>query len=502
LGTLLGVADSYYSGGLVWSELLFEDPGTFWSGAMSSFAGYQQPGYNGTVAIFTDANSPLGNYGLIHYLWNNYIGTTRSSVGVETSFGTNANFGSIIEFLPSRGAGANIDSTTFAHPIRLDGYGRVSIGDNNETNYTRFRPANAFLEVVAGSGSQVPAFRFANETLSATNFPGALERTNGRLWWTDDQSNRAAVFTGSNGSGLTNLNLTGVTNLFARTNDTWWDVNGAANNATNNLPNGAFTSNPLTTIPATATNIFALSTNATLTGVTIYGDANKTNWMTYNSSGDSRTNSGSKIGRTVSLTKGTETYNGTNGNATYVAYNPSNNAVTFTGNGSGLTNISLAALPSGVVTNGQSSLTFTNLVASTNSTSTTQAALTVFGNQTNYGNFQAVNVGVQYNNGNSYIGVLSGASFAVGLKAGNGIDNVACFGSPLHLDSQTVLVTNNLFVGNTITTTNGYYFPTNAVCNLVISNGLSGIWNSNGVCTYLRYSAVGSTAYTDKALAP
>jgi hypothetical protein len=67
------------------------------------------------------------------------------------------------------------------------------------------------------------------------------------------------VFTGSNGSGLTNLNLTGVTNLFARTNDTWWDVNGAARNATNNLPNGAFTSNPLTTIPVGATNSFVLT---------------------------------------------------------------------------------------------------------------------------------------------------------------------------------------------------------------------------------------------------
>jgi hypothetical protein len=116
-----------------------------------------------------------------------------------------------------------------------------------------------------------------------------------------------------------------------------------------------------------------------------------------------------------------------------------------------------------VVTNTQSSLTFTNLTVSTNSTSTTQAALTVFGNQTNYGNFQAANVGVQYNLGNSYIGVLSGAVFALGLKVNSGIDYVACFGYPLHLDSPTVSVTNNLFVGNTITATNGFVWPkTNA----------------------------------------
>jgi hypothetical protein len=35
-----------------------------------------------------------------------------------------------------------------------------------------------------------------------------------------------------------------------------------------------------------------------------------------------------------------------------------------------------------------------------------------------------------------------------------------------------------------------------------ITNGLSAQWNSNGVATYLRYSAVGSATYTDKPLAP
>ncbi len=65
----------------------------------------------------------------------------------------------------------------------------------------------------------------------------------------------------------------------------------------------------------------------------------------------------------------------------------------------------------------------------------------------------------------------------------------------------TNAVDTNLSARGTITA-NGYYFPTNATCQLVISNGLSGIWNSNGVATYLRYSAVGSTAFTDKQLAP
>jgi hypothetical protein len=35
-----------------------------------------------------------------------------------------------------------------------------------------------------------------------------------------------------------------------------------------------------------------------------------------------------------------------------------------------------------------------------------------------------------------------------------------------------------------------------------ITNGLSATWNSNGVATWLRYSAVGATTNTDKQLAP
>jgi len=43
-------------------------------------------------------------------------------------------------------------------------------------------------------------------------------------------------------------------------------------------------------------------------------------------------------------------------------------------------------------------------------------------------------------------------------------------------------------------------FLTNATCPLVISNGNSAMWNSNGVATWLRTSTVGSTNHTDHLL--
>ena len=54
--------------------------------------------------------------------------------------------------------------------------------------------------------------------------------------------------------------------------------------------------------------------------------------------------------------------------------------------------------------------------------------------------------------------------------------------------------------GGTFTATNGFVLPTNATCQMVISNGLSGLWNSNGVATWLRTSQKGSTSFTDHLL--
>ena len=176
-----------------------------------------------------------------------------------------------------------------------------------------------------------------------------------------------------NGSGLTNIPASGIVGLSS--------TNGFLSNAdTNRLMAQAGAaiagSNYLTSISVTTTNQFALKTNAvligtatlnganlltngsaaslTLTGgnaltnnqsgpVTIYGNDAKTNSWTFSSSGETRTNNGAGIGRTISLMTGTETWTGTNGSVNYVVYSNANNTVTFSGshvgNGAGLTNL-------------------------------------------------------------------------------------------------------------------------------------------------------------------
>ena len=133
---------------------------------------------------------------------------------------------------------------------------------------------------------------------------------------------------------------------------------GATNQFLTSIPVSA-TNQFLVTIPATATNSFALKTNAVFIGtatlngtnfltngqsgpITFYGDNNRTNSWTFSSSGETRTNNGAGIGRTISLMTGTETWTGTNGSVNYVVYSNANNTVTFNGshvgNGAGLTN--------------------------------------------------------------------------------------------------------------------------------------------------------------------
>jgi hypothetical protein len=75
------------------------------------------------------------------------------------------------------------------------------------------------------------------------------------------------------------------------------------------------------------------------TNTTIYGSAAATNWFSYGVNGQLNTNSGTRIGRNINLSTGKETFLGTNGSLDYVTYTTSNNTVTFTGNGGGLTNV-------------------------------------------------------------------------------------------------------------------------------------------------------------------
>ena len=89
-----------------------------------------------------------------------------------------------------------------------------------------------------------------------------------------------------------------------------------------------------------ATNALAYRTNGNLYGATIYGDVNATNYLSYTAAGQINTNTGSKIGRSIVMSAGTESFSGTNGATVYLSYSNAINTVSFYGNGAGITNIS------------------------------------------------------------------------------------------------------------------------------------------------------------------
>lgn len=167
----------------------------FWGARPELYADYIQPAFNSTVAV----GEPIGQGGLAQYIWNTHInslgGDNRSSVGVETAFGTNAALGTIIEILPRKSVYAGINSGTFAHPLRLDGFGRVMLGNVPESYHTRFFPANAYLDLWTGGNSDAPAMRFEQDGLCRQPQPGDLERGEGHLWFTDGSGNRKLIMT-------------------------------------------------------------------------------------------------------------------------------------------------------------------------------------------------------------------------------------------------------------------------------------------------------------------
>lgn len=167
----------------------------FWGARPELYSDYIQPAFNSTVA----AGQPIGQGGLSQYLWNTNIkslpGDDRSSAGVATAFGTNDALGTIIELLPRKSIYAGINSGTFAHPLRLDGFGRVMLGNVPEAYHTKFYPANAYLDLWTGGNSDAPAMRFEQDGLCRQPQPGGLERGQGHLWFTDGSGNRNLIMT-------------------------------------------------------------------------------------------------------------------------------------------------------------------------------------------------------------------------------------------------------------------------------------------------------------------
>ena len=156
----------------------------------------------------------------------------------------------------------------------------------------------------------------------------------GRLHFDNAIQSDSAGFIGS-GSGLTSITAGQVGAQPTNVNLTTLASNNGG--SLSNLNYLKITNAP--TAIALATNLIS---GALLTNTTIYGSSGGTNWFQYSASGQLNTNSGSKIGRVISLATGKETFTGTNGSIDYVTYANTNNTVTFTGNASGLTNLQAA----------------------------------------------------------------------------------------------------------------------------------------------------------------
>jgi hypothetical protein len=173
----------------------------------------------------------LGAYGINTYLMNWLMyGTTgwadpRGLCIVGSIYGANGVDGAVMEFLPKKAAYSTIASGVFAHPLRVDGFGTVQVGNLPETEHTEFYPGHAFLDVRSGGSTILPALLLRDDALCATNAYGAMEKSGGNLWWTDNSLNRSAVVV-----GLTNSTVPSSTTTIKA-----W-VNVTANGQTFKLP--------------------------------------------------------------------------------------------------------------------------------------------------------------------------------------------------------------------------------------------------------------------------
>jgi hypothetical protein len=270
---VLGIADNYYNAKSIYNMSIYGGA-DYWGSDPEQYSDYT-PYFNEDVA----AGSPVGQLGLSQYIWNTHIlslgGDNRSCVGVVTTFGTNAEYGNIIEMLPRKSCHASIDSGVFAHPLRLDGFGRVMMGNIPESEHTRFYIGNAYLDLWTGGNTDVPAMLFEQDGLSSSLVTGALERESGLPYWTDGNLNRSQILLSGHpgdGSGLINLNpsaigqgivgaslrLTNNANVINGTFSGVYNGNGAGltNLNTSAIVNGLTTSLVVATPTGTATLFF------------------------------------------------------------------------------------------------------------------------------------------------------------------------------------------------------------------------------------------------------
>jgi len=313
---------------------------------------YVEPGPSFVPNSTTGTNGD----GLNAYAWNlasqyNANSDKRFSVGVSFLHGTNGQNGSTFEILNQWRAGynsANNNGGQFNRALVIDTKGGITVGDQPYAAHGRDVPSKFWFSIYSGNGDGVkPKLGIGRGNLVAIPVPDGYENDGTNTYYTDASTNRVRFLTSADTNAiiaqagaaiaasnyLTSISVTTTNQFGLKTNAVL--IGTATLNGANLLTNGAAAS-------LTLTGGNALTNNQS-GPVTIYGNDAKTNSWTFSSSGETRTNNGAGIGRTISLMTGTETWTGTNGSVNYVVYSSANNTVTFNGshvgNGAGLTNV-------------------------------------------------------------------------------------------------------------------------------------------------------------------
>ena len=374
------------------------------------------------VGVITNANDEVGDSAVALDAGSAFTSNTRSGLGLSVTISTNqwtdANSVPLTTFFACAGIVTNnILSANFTG----NGAGLTNIQPAAVTNAPGFWAA-----APAGSSPNVVTNTQANVT------------NTGSLWIQDATGAsvmelKSYILAGKNGNYL--KGASGQELIFTPNDGTFglYDTN-SINKLTTGLGNG--NTNIELASGLTWFNVNANGTytgNGSFTGLKAFGDNNATNAMNFSAAGLQLTNA---IG-TNTLFGGNITASGTV------------TASNFTGNAGGLTGLSLAALPSGVVTNGGGNMPLVGLNGATN--------------------FSVG--GVVVSNGNLYLGSSSQSWVSTTLKAGtltvsstintpslSGAFSTASFTigyaggiTPL----ITILSTNVNFSGS-LTATNGY----------------------------------------------
>jgi len=226
---IFGLVDSYYG-----NYTLFGIDFQAITGGWVTYPNY----YMSFSGSYPYGNGTVGEGGLQTYMYNNHVigvgggngnnggGDNRVAVGVACLYGTAGADGGQIEMLVRKNSSAlgGAGGWLYAEGIKYDGYSRVQLGFNPQSEHTLWYPGHAYVDIRTGGNTDVPALLIRDEALASASVYGALEKSGGSLWWTDNNGIRAP---------LLNTNFPGAVSLTNISNSFVGNFNGTVGGPTN-----------------------------------------------------------------------------------------------------------------------------------------------------------------------------------------------------------------------------------------------------------------------------